>query len=61
MAAHPSRQGNPGTRPHFNAQLSLALDKLIVTMEAQRPAARQPLRVIKRALEAGIPARSVVR
>lgn len=60
MAAHPSRQGNPGT-PRFNPQHSLALDRLIVAMEAQRPAARRPLRIVKRALESGIPASQVRR
>jgi hypothetical protein len=39
----------------FNRSLSLALDRLILAMEAQRPAARKPLRIVKRALEAGIP------
>jgi hypothetical protein len=45
----------------FNRPLSLALDRLIIAMEAQRPAARKPLRVVKGCLEAGIPAGRRVR
>lgn len=41
--------------PKFNPQRSLALDKLIAALEAQRPSARKPLRVIKAALEIGVP------
>jgi hypothetical protein len=44
-------------RPRFDPDLSHAIDRLILAIEAARPAARKPLRVIKRALEAGVPAR----
>jgi hypothetical protein len=44
-------------RPRFDPDLSHAIDRLILAMEACRPAARKPLRVVKRALEVGVPAR----
>lgn len=46
-------------KPPFNPHLSAALDKLIIAMESSRPSARKPLRIVKRALEAGVPARAV--
>jgi hypothetical protein len=54
MARNPA-----GARPRtpFNPDRSLALDKIIVAMERQRPSSRKPLRILKRALELGIPMR----